>query len=72
MLVYFAMHPTVLPNTNTLLGADVDGALSRILEHDMQREWNDAVAESHLRDPAARSPRRHREHERRRHVSGVD
>jgi neutral ceramidase len=47
VLVYFAMHPTVLPNTNTLLGADVDGALSRILEHDMQREWN-AVDRSNL------------------------
>jgi neutral ceramidase len=31
-LTFFAMHPTVLPNTNRLLGADAFGVTSRALE----------------------------------------
>jgi neutral ceramidase len=38
-VVLFAMHPTVLPNTNRLFGADVFGAASRLLEAEMRRRW---------------------------------
>ncbi|HET7785794.1 MAG TPA: neutral/alkaline non-lysosomal ceramidase N-terminal domain-containing protein [Myxococcales bacterium] len=38
-IVLFAMHPTVLPNTNRLFGADVFGAASRLLEAEMRRRW---------------------------------
>jgi neutral ceramidase len=37
-IVSFAMHPTVLPNTNRLIGADSAGALSRILERRLRAE----------------------------------
>jgi hypothetical protein len=37
-IVSFAMHPTVLPNTNRLIGADSAGALSRILESQLRAE----------------------------------
>jgi neutral ceramidase len=36
-LSFFAMHPTVLPNTNRLYGADVDGVVSRAIEREMRR-----------------------------------
>jgi hypothetical protein len=32
------MHPTVLSNANTLLGADVDGVVSRLVERQMRGE----------------------------------
>ena len=35
-LSFFAMHPTVLPNTNRLLGADVFGVTSRALESELR------------------------------------
>ncbi|HEY6912610.1 MAG TPA: neutral/alkaline non-lysosomal ceramidase N-terminal domain-containing protein [Myxococcales bacterium] len=38
-IVLFAMHPTVLPNTNRLFGGDVFGAASRLLEAEMRRRW---------------------------------
>ncbi len=31
-LAFYALHPTVLPNTNRRIGADVDGIVSRLLE----------------------------------------
>lgn len=37
-LVFFAMHPTVLPNTNRLLGGDTHGTVSRILEEELRRK----------------------------------
>jgi neutral ceramidase len=49
-LTFFAMHPTVLPNTNRLLDADVDGVASRAVERQMRREWL-----AHPR-PGAREP----------------
>jgi neutral ceramidase len=37
-LAFYAMHPTVLPNTNRLIGGDVDAIVSRLLEVDLCRE----------------------------------
>jgi neutral ceramidase len=36
-LVFFAMHPTVLPASNRLLGADTHGVISRLLESHLRR-----------------------------------
>jgi neutral ceramidase len=36
---FFAMHPTVLPDTNRLVGADVDGVVSRAMERRMRQEF---------------------------------
>jgi len=49
---FFAMHPTVLPNTNRLIGADVDGVVSRAVEREMRRDWlGRAPAQPGPRDP---------------------
>jgi neutral ceramidase len=39
-LTFFAMHPTVLPNTNQLLGADAFGVASRALEEKLRKAAN--------------------------------
>ena len=36
-ITFFAVHPTVLPNTNRMYGADLDGVVSRALEREMRR-----------------------------------
>jgi neutral ceramidase len=54
VLAFFAMHPTVLPNTNRLLHADVDGVISRDVERGLRQDWlarDPAHASSH--DPVA-------------------
>lgn len=43
---FYAMHPTVLSSDNTLLGADVDGVVSRLVEREMRSEpgaWGDPL-----------------------------
>jgi neutral ceramidase len=51
-LSFFAMHPTVLPNTTRLLGADVYGVVSRVVEREMRDEWQKkAPGEAAERDP---------------------
>ncbi|HLK41580.1 MAG TPA: neutral/alkaline non-lysosomal ceramidase N-terminal domain-containing protein, partial [Polyangiaceae bacterium] len=50
-LVFFAMHPTVLPNTNQLLGADAFGVASRALEERLRLAGKDAT--DCPRDPLA-------------------
>jgi neutral ceramidase len=37
-LAFYAMHPSVLPNTNRRIGADVDGVVSRLLEARLRAE----------------------------------
>lgn len=44
LLSFFAMHPTVLPSSNRLFGADVFGVASRALESEMRRAWARAPA----------------------------
>lgn len=44
LLSFFAMHPTVLPSSNRLFGADVFGVASRALESEMRRAWTRAPA----------------------------
>ena len=62
-LVFFAMHPTVLPATNRLFGADTHGVASRMLESELRREAADrhtkcAVSKDRLKDGAnAGSPK---------------
>ncbi len=54
VLAFFAMHPTVLPNTNRLIGADVDGVVSRNVEQSLRRQWlAKAPASAATRDPIA-------------------
>jgi neutral ceramidase len=38
-LVFFGMHPTVLPSSNRLFGADADGVASRRLEARLRSVW---------------------------------
>ncbi len=38
-LVFFGMHPTVLPASNRLFGADADGVASRRIEAELRRAW---------------------------------
>jgi neutral ceramidase len=38
-IVLFPIHPTVLPNTTTMIGADADGIVSRLLEAELRRAW---------------------------------
>jgi len=38
-LVFFGMHPTVLPASNRLFGADLDGVASRRVEARLRRSW---------------------------------
>ncbi len=45
-ILFFSMHPTVLPNTNRMYGADVDGVVERALEREMRRK-----PEAGRRDP---------------------
>jgi hypothetical protein len=53
-IVSFAMHPTVLPNTNRLIGADTAGALSRILERRLRAQGRSLPSTSaERRDPLA-------------------
>jgi neutral ceramidase len=49
---FFAMHPTVLPNTNRLLNADADGVASREVERRMRVKWKTERPECAVsRDP---------------------
>ncbi len=45
-LTWFGIHPTVLPNTNRLLGADLFGVASRLLEQELRRAAVDQGAPS--------------------------
>jgi len=36
---FFAMHPTVVHNTNQLFGADTAGVISRYVERELRRAW---------------------------------
>lgn len=50
---FFAMHPTVVHNTNQLFGADTAGVVSRYVERELRRAWcpTDAPCNEILVDP---------------------
>ena len=52
-LAFFAMHPTVLPNTNRYYGADVFGVATRLMDNELEQQWADLST-----DTAARCWRR--------------
>ncbi len=56
-LSFYAMHPTVIANTNRLFGGDVAGVVSRHVERELRRQW--AALHPELQaclDPAAAVP----------------
>jgi len=52
-IAFFAMHPTVLPNTNRYYGADAFGVAVRLVDRELEQQWADVSP-----DPAARCWRR--------------
>ncbi|MFW5739235.1 MAG: neutral/alkaline non-lysosomal ceramidase N-terminal domain-containing protein [Myxococcota bacterium] len=52
-MAFFAMHPTVLPNTNRFYGADVFGVAARLVDNQLLQQWA-----AYSSDAAARCWRR--------------
>jgi neutral ceramidase len=48
---FFAMHPTVVRNTNRLFGGDTAGVVSRFVERRMRQQWAEAGTEPLETDP---------------------
>ncbi len=48
-ITFFAMHPTVLPNTNRHYGADAFGVAVRLVDKELEQQWADVSVDSGAR-----------------------
>ncbi len=48
-IAFFAMHPTVLPNTNRHYGADAFGVAVRLVDKELEQQWADVSSDTGAR-----------------------